>query len=341
MSGGGYEFGLHPNRVASFFRISPRETKSSLETLTGLEYLLRYKPPDGNDFFLYIPGMLHPSTVQLLRFHFSLFLLPVYLFALSQVPVIDTTGALLSFFILHLLVYPSSNGYNSYMDRDETPIGGLATPMLPTRQLFYISVLMDALAVLLSFLLSPFFAAGVLVYILASRAYSYRGIRLKRYPIAGFLTVFVFQGALVFLLTYHAAAGAGITNVPLLPMVLSSLLIGALYPLTQIYQHEEDRRDGVTTISYVLGKRGTFLFSMGLFLLATAGMYLLFLQQRSINYFYIYLFYLLPVVLFFLYWMGKVWKDQQTADFKNSLRMNLLSTLCTTAFFVTLIFLNH
>ena len=287
------------------------------------------------------PSMLHRSTIQLLRFHFSLFLLPVYLFALSQAPAINVKNALLCFFILHLLVYPSSNGYNSYMDRDETPIGGLAAPLPPTKQLFHVSLVMDGLAVLLSLLISPAFAAGILLYILASRAYSYRGIRLKKFPVIGFLTVFLFQGALVFALSSHAATGRSLLLTPLVPLLLSSLLIGALYPLTQIYQHEEDRSDGVTTISYLLGKRGTFLFSMLLFLAATAGMYLLFRQQERLNFFGLYLLYLLPVVLFFLYWMSRVWKDEGAADFRNSLRMNLLSTLCTTAFFVTLIFLNH
>lgn len=285
--------------------------------------------------------MLQRSTIQLLRFHFSLFLLPVFLFALSQAPAIHTKNAVLAFFILHLLVYPSSNGYNSYMDRDETPIGGLAAPLQPTKQLFYVSVVMDVLAVAFSFLISAFFAAGILLYILASRAYSYRRIRLKRFPIAGFLTVFFFQGALVFFLTYHAATSALLHQTPHIPLLLSSLLIGALYPLTQVYQHEEDCRDGVTTISYLLGKRGTFIFSMILFLLATAGMYVLFKGQQRLNFFWLYLFYLLPVVLFFLYWMSRVWNDGSAADFRSSLRMNLLSTLCTTAFFVTLLFLNH
>jgi 1,4-dihydroxy-2-naphthoate octaprenyltransferase len=196
-------------------------------------------------------------------------------------------------------------------------------------------------AVSLSLVISSLFAIGILLYILASRAYSFRGIRLKKYPIIGFLTVFVFQGALVFLITFHAVTAASVAETPLLPLVLSSLLIGALYPLTQIYQHEEDRRDGVTTISYLLGKRGTFLFSMSLFLLATAGMYLLFQQQEQTNHFRLYLLFLLPVVLFFLYWMSRVWKDGSAADFKNSLRMNVLSTFCTTAFFLTLILLNH
>lgn len=283
--------------------------------------------------------MLHRSTIQLLRFHFSLFLLPVYLFALSQATEMDTSRAIAVFVILHLLVYPASNGYNSYMDRDETPIGGLQSPLQPTRQLFVVTVIMDVGAVAWSFALSPLFAVGILLYILASRAYSYRGIRLKKYPVVGFLTVFIFQGALVFYLTYTTVTVPS-QPPPIIPMVLSSLLIGALYPLTQIYQHEEDRKDGVTTLSYLLGKRGTFLFSMALFLLATAGMYLLFRQQDDLNFFYLYLLYLLPVVLFFLYWMGRVWKDEAAADFRNSLRMNLLSTLCTIAFFITLIIHN-
>ena len=108
--------------------------------------------------------MLQRSTIQLLRFHFSLFLLPVYLFALSQTNEISWIKAALVFVVLHLLVYPSSNGYNSYMDRDETPIGGLASPLPPTKQLFRVTVAMDVLAVLLSFLVSVFFSQSNVFY---------------------------------------------------------------------------------------------------------------------------------------------------------------------------------
>ncbi|HEU4472080.1 MAG TPA: UbiA family prenyltransferase [Flavisolibacter sp.] len=285
--------------------------------------------------------MLQPSTIQLLRFHFSLFLLPVYLFALSQAPVIDRGYALLVFTILHLLVYPSSNGYNSYMDRDETPIGGLASPLLPTRQLYWATVLMDLLAVLLSFFISSAFALGILLYILASRAYSYRGIRLKRYPVAGFLTVFTCQGALVFLLTWQGVQPGATDLPPLIPCLVSSLLIGALYPLTQVYQHEADKKDGVITISYLLGKRGSFVFSLLLFLLANALLFQYFSSVKRSNHFLLFLFISFPVVLFFLYWMLKVWRDESAADFSHSLKMNIISTLCTTAFFLTLILLEH
>jgi 1,4-dihydroxy-2-naphthoate polyprenyltransferase len=285
--------------------------------------------------------MLRPSTIQLLRFHFSFFLLPVFLFAISQLPEVAWGRAALMFVILHLLVYPASNGYNSYMDRDETPIGGLAAPMQPTRQLFVVSVLMDCIAVGAALFISGLTALGILFYILASRAYSYRGIRLKQYPVVGFLTVFLFQGALVFYLTYYSAHPAFSTKVPLVSCIIASLLIGALYPLTQVYQHKEDKKDGVTTISYLLGKRGSFLFSMGQFGGATFLLYQLFDRQGRLNHFFLYLLILLPVVLFFLYWMRSVWQNEEAASFTNSLRMNLVSTFCTTAFFITLIILNH
>jgi 1,4-dihydroxy-2-naphthoate polyprenyltransferase len=41
--------------------------------------------------------------------------------------------------------------------------------------------------------------------------------------------------------------------------------------------------------------------------------------------------------LFFLTWMRSVWISEKEANFKNSLRMNVIATLCTTIFFVTLI----
>ena len=284
--------------------------------------------------------MLAPSTLQLLRFHFSFFLLPVYLFALSQLPFIDVKNAILVFIILHILVYPASNGYNSYMDRDETPIGGIKNPKQPTKQLYYVTVLMDLAAVLLGLLISPWFSLGTLLYIIASRLYSFRKVRLKQYPVLGYLTVFVFQGALIFFISYHGCHPDLTLNVPLLPCLISSLLIGALYPLSQIYQHEEDKRDGVITISYLMGKRGTFILSMSLFLAATFLFYLLY-NDKQLTSFYFYLLIMLPVVLFFLYWMSRVWRNESEANYGNSLRMNILATFSTTVFFLTRILLNH
>src|ERR1700739_1161982 len=115
------------------------------------------------------------NTFKLLRIPFSFFLMPLFLFALSQSGQVNVVKAFISFIIIHLLVYPASNGYNSYVDRDESPIGGLEKPPLPTKTLFYTTLFMDAFSLILSVLLvSVWFAVCVLFYILASKAYSSR-----------------------------------------------------------------------------------------------------------------------------------------------------------------------
>jgi 1,4-dihydroxy-2-naphthoate octaprenyltransferase len=281
--------------------------------------------------------MLQRSTIQLLRFHFSVFLLPVYLFALSQAPEISWRDALLVFVILHVLVYPSSNGYNSYMDRDTGPIGGVEKPLQPTKQLFFVSIAMDVVAVALSLFISLYFAAGILLYILASRAYSYRGIRLKKYPFTGYFVVVLCQGALVFFLSYHGSSRLHQTNVPVWGLIAAAGLIGGYYPLTQIYQHQEDRADGVRTISYVLGKRGTFIFCAVVFTISTIAMFLLFREEGQLWLFYLFIACMGPMVWFFIQWMMRVWKNEQHANFKNSLRMNVLAAVCTTVCFLIMI----
>lgn len=281
--------------------------------------------------------MIAPSTIQLLRFHFSFFLLPVYLFAVSQVPVIHTGHALLIFFILHFLVYPSSNGYNSYMDRDETPIGGIKDPLPPTRQLFKVSIIMDVAAIGLSLYISYWFTFCIIAYIAASRAYSYRGIRLKKYPVAGYLTVIIFQGALTYFMVYHGSSVNKTLLVPPVDMAAASLLIGGFYPLTQIYQHEADKKDGVITISALLGYRGTFIFTALVYTLAMSLLAWSFYAQGEQKKFLALATMMLPILVYFFSWAGLVWKDVRTANFANTMRMNILASICTNLAFLTIL----
>jgi len=280
---------------------------------------------------------LQKSTFQLLRIHFSFFLMPVYWFALSQVVTKNWSHALLIFIILHLLVYPASNGYNSYMDRDTTPIGGLQRPLAPTRQLFLVTLVMDLLALLLGTLISLYFVAGLALYILASRAYSYRGIRLKKYPVIGYLTVIVCQGALVFFLVYHGSSLNGDLNAPWQAMLISSLLIGGFYPLTQIYQHEADKKDGVRTLSMLLGLRGSFIFTGVVYSIAMLLMTYYFFSTLQIREFYVLATCMLPILVYFFIWAVKVWKDPGQADFTHTMRMNLLASICTNAGFIAVL----
>ena len=280
--------------------------------------------------------MIKSSTIQLLRFHFSFFLMPVYWLSLSQVNNINTGRAILVFVILHLLVYPASNGYNSYMDRDTGSIGGIKNPKQPTKELFYASVFLDINALICSAFISKWFFAGILAFIAASRAYSYRGIRLKKYPVLGYLTVIIFQGGLVFFLVMHGSGTEKTLQVPAIGMIAASLLIGGFYPLTQIYQHMQDKEDGVTTLSYKLGYRGTFIFTAIIYLLAMTALGAFLALNLQLGKFFIIQIFFAPVLVYFFWWFYKVYHDTSEANFKNTMRMNMLASLFTNAAFIFL-----
>ena len=281
--------------------------------------------------------MLSSSTIKLLRIPFAIFLFPLYVFALSQVEEIDPTRAILVFIILHLLIYPASNGYNSYMDRDTESIGGLEHPPPPSRQLYIITIVLDLMGILLSFLVSPIFALLIVVYIAASKAYSYRGIRLKQYPIIGYLTVILFQGAFTFWLVYYGSSKEFRGEYPWLAMLISTLLIGGFYPLTQVYQHRQDLQDGVRTISYKLGYTGTFLFCSILYTLAWIFMAQFFIQKKELDKLGVVSIFFVPIIVYFIKWFLQVRKDSKAANFKNTMRMIWLAAICTNLAFIILL----
>ncbi len=281
--------------------------------------------------------MLSSSTIKLLRIPFSFFLSPLYFFALSTVPDIDWLRAGLIFIILHFLIYPASNGYNSYMDRDTESIGSIEKPPPPSRQLYLTTIVLDLTALALGFIIGPWFALILSLYIGASKAYSWRGIRLKRFPITGYFVVIIFQGALTFWLVYYGSSRLPSMFVPWQGMVISALLIGGFYPLTQIYQHKQDFEDGVATISFKLGYVGTFVFCALVYALAWIFMAQFFiLNHESVKLLVVSIFFL-PIVVYFIKWFEAVKKNVAEANFKNTMFMNWLAASCTNSCFIILL----
>lgn len=289
-------------------------------------------------------NLIDKNTVTLLRIPFSFLLMPLFLLALSQSGVdILNFNVIVSFLIIHLLVYPSSNGYNSYIDKDEESIGGLEKPPLPTIQLFYVTLFLDTLALILALVLIDWkFAACILFYILASRAYSSKAIRLKKYPYIGFLTVVFFQGAFTYYMCTVGIRGAllELNQSKIYLLIACSLQIAGAYPLTQIYQHQQDYKDGVITISYKLGYIGTFLFTGFMFLCTNVFYFLYFKAENDLSSFYMLQLFFLPIVGYYVYWFSTVIKDRTAANFKHTMRMNLLAAICMNTCFLILYIMN-
>lgn len=282
----------------------------------------------------------YSSAFTLMRIPFSVYLMPVFWFALSTLQHVVFWQAAIVFLILHVLVYPASNGYNSYYDRDEGSIGGLKNPPKVNRQLMHLVLLFDALAILCSLLLSPLFAALVALYLVISKAYSYEGIRLKKYPIASTFVVTFFQGAFTYAMVQ---VGAGLSWHLVLAQpniwfaLVSTLFLCGSYPLTQIYQHTEDSRRGDRTLSLLLGINGTYLFA-ALSLLAGSGLLLwLYFSTHQVQNIIVFLVCTAPVLYFFTGWVLRAQKDTAEVNYENTMLMNKISSLCISAAFLLMI----
>jgi len=267
--------------------------------------------------------------------------MPVFWFGLSALrEPFSMWRAVGVFVVLHLLAYPASNGYNSYYDRDEGSIGGLRQPPPVSRELLHMVWLFDALAVLGGALFSLPFAGLVAVYLLVSKAYSYEGIRLKKYPLLSTLVVVVFQGAFTFLMTQvgvGAAKAAMLAPDNLLLAAVSTLFLCGSYPLTQVYQHQEDARRGDRTLSLRLGIRGTFVFAGAALGTGAAGLVAVYALRNEWSYALLFLAATTPVVVLFGRWVWQVWHDAAAADFDHTMRMNQVSSLCLSAAFILML----
>jgi 1,4-dihydroxy-2-naphthoate octaprenyltransferase len=279
------------------------------------------------------------STLLHLRVPFSYFLLPVYIFSLGISPNLTESNILWSFVIIHFLLYPASNGYNSYFDKDEKSIGGLKNPPPVNKSLYYVSLLMDLAAIVLAYRkISLLFAMMILTYGLISKSYSHPSIRIKKYPILGWLVVGIFQGCFSFFMCYVGINNFEIGNLMhakvIIPASLTTVMLLGNYPMTQVYQHEEDAKHGDKTISMLLGIRGTFIFAQIVFAFATLGFTFYFNSFFTAAFSYAFLLSMVPVVLFFMIWFYQVWKDNANADHARTMWLNFISATCLNSLFI-------
>lgn len=280
------------------------------------------------------------STLLHLRIPFSLFLMPFFCFAASQVESINWFYLVISFLSIHLFLYPASNGYNSYYDKDEESIGGLKNPPPVDRQLLNTSLIFDAIAIILALFINLPFALLLFIYGLISKAYSHPAIRLKKYPFAGLFIVVVFQGYFTYAMTSVALMDGGLALLfnesVYYPGLLCSFLLLGSYPMTQVYQHVEDAKRGDMTISRLLGIKGTFVWTAVVFMIGTALMVDYFQNRYDFLTAILFPLFLAPVLIYFLVWAYKVFNDPAKADWKSTMQLNKLSAICFIGYFVFL-----
>jgi len=289
--------------------------------------------------------MFSRSSWLHLRIPFSYFLLPVFLFSLSISPNFNGPRMFWVFFIVHFLLYPASNGYNSYFDKDEKSIGGLRHPPPTKKGLYYLALSLDLIAIVLGFLkLGLTFALMLLAYGLISKAYSHPSTRLKRHAVVSLMLTGIFQGLFTFCMCYVGINDFGIESCfrpdVYIPGILASLMLMANYPMTQVYQHEEDEKRGDITLSIRLGITGTFYFAAATFGIALSGFLIYLYLFHGQRYAWFFILAVVPILFYFFYWFLLVLKSPKAADYTHTMRLNFISSTCLAGFFIYL-FLNR
>jgi 4-hydroxybenzoate polyprenyltransferase len=158
---------------------------------------------------------------------------------------------------------------NSAFDRDQGDIGYLSDPPPVPRYLWLYGGLLLLLGALGASWMAPQFLIAYLLCTAMSVAYSVPPIRLKAHAGADVLNNAVGYGALTL---YGGWAALGRTLDPLIWTVMAGFfcLAAGAYPLTQVYQYEEDVARGDRTLVIAIGKRRALLWSLVFVLTAFA-----------------------------------------------------------------------
>lgn len=205
-----------------------------------------------------------------LRLHFQLLLAPIFLWGVVLASSLPDWRTWLVFVAFHVFLYGGATAFNSAYDRDRGPVGGLRHPPPVDPFLLPWSLAILGIGLLLS-AVRPRTSLLYFLVLLLALAYSHPAVRLKARPWASLVTIAVGQGVLPFFAGWVATPQPSPDgNLAALGACSAAFVAIAFYPLTQLYQVEEDRQRGDTTIAVALGADLSFVLSSTLLVGAAA-----------------------------------------------------------------------
>ncbi len=196
-----------------------------------------------------------------LRLQFQAILAWIFVWAFALADGVFDTRACVAFLALHLGLYGGVTAYNSFYDRDVGPVTGLRRPPPAGVACLWGGLGFIAAGAIASLWVSATFAAIYLCIALLGIGYSHPRVRFKRHPLASLGVVAIGQGALGYLAGAAAAVPRGLPpwNLALVcGGVAVVCFVTGLYPLTQVFQIDEDRARGDHTFAVRYGARAVF-----------------------------------------------------------------------------------
>ncbi len=206
-----------------------------------------------------------------LRAPYQLTLAPIFLWGFFLARPDASWRSVSAFLAFHLFLYTGITAFNSFYDRDEGAIGGLQRPPTVHVSLLPLALGLQGLGILPALPAGRGFLAIYFTFMALSALYSHPRTRWKSHPLRSLLVVCGGQGALGFLAGWVAAGrGELLSAAALLGIAAATLTTLGLYPLTQVFQIEEDRRRGDRTLCVLLGADGGLRLAQAALLAAGA-----------------------------------------------------------------------
>lgn len=223
------------------------------------------------------PGGMKPYLIHM-RLPFQLTLAPIFIWGALLAGGPATAPAIAAFISLHLFLYPAATTFNSAYDRDEGPIGGVAAPPKVPDGLLGFSLALAALGAVPAALAGPAFLILYAAIVGWTAAYSHPALRWKAGPWSSALAIALGQGGIGFAAGWAAVAPLELTAEFFIGAASAALTALGLYPVTQVFQVEEDRSRGDRTLAVTLGPAGAL--KLGAACLAFAAMLAVVLTSR-------------------------------------------------------------
>lgn len=274
-----------------------------------------------------------------LRWHYQVFILSGgFLLGGVLSSTMNWTEFGVQFLNVHLLLFGGATVYNSYWDKDEGPIGGLKNPPKMSKWMWAASLLLQAIGFMIAFKSGLFFAAVYLSSMLFFWLYSTPHFRWKGKPLKSLVAIGISTGTNSVLLGYLAAGNVTL-DIQIIGGALGVMcMVLSLYPISQLYQIDEDIKRGDQTFAIQYGFVGVIQFFVVSFL---GGVVLVALSFMNINPWLALTFLLIGIITGFLVYFQLKNLTLERDDYQLVMRIKYGTSLAFATFLLLLLVLRH
>ena len=271
-----------------------------------------------------------------LRLHYQFFILSGgFLLGGVLTPSPDYSTFLWQFLNVHILLFGGATAFNSYWDKDEGPIGGLRNPPKMKKWMRDASLLMQLAGLIWALMVGWVFAMVYLISMILFWLYSTPLARWKGDPHLSLIAIGLSTGTSSVLLG-ALAAGSELSITILIAAIGVTMLILSLYPVSQIFQIEEDHKRGDRTFAIRYGRKGVIRFFIGIFM---PGGVLISLALMNLYFMIGILFLVLSLISWFVLWHLITKLTEEKSDYSRVMFLKFIASLSYVLFLITILVL--